>query len=72
MDSDNKRIEIDNLPQAEEELTDDQARDVKGGATNTWNGPVTLGTSSPIGNTVGGSLTNVQPDPTRKAGDGSV
>ena len=74
MDDENKRIEIDDLPRAAEELTTEEADSVTGGAgTGVPQGSVTFtvdGTArATTGNTVGGSLAD---DTTRKMGDGSV
>lgn len=61
-----KRINIDDLPKAEEEISDEEAKNVEGGITKA--GPGTLQYAVP-GNTIGGALAD---DPTRKMGDGSV
>lgn len=71
VDSENNRIEIDDLPRSAEELTDDEAKDVQGGLTKVGAGTLVLGNSA-TGNTIGGALSNDQLDTSRKAGDGSV
>lgn len=55
MDSENKRIEIENLPRAEEELTDEEAKNVEGGAGFMYfkDSPIV---GEVAGNTVGGSI----------------
>jgi hypothetical protein len=79
MDDENKRIDIEDLPRAAEELTDEEARNVEGGLTKVGPGTLTLtnsnvytpgntiggslGTTS--GNTIGGSLAGDVSDPTR-------
>lgn len=73
MDDQDKRIEIDQLPRAAEELSDDEAKDVQGGTF--YGTGVYKSTDSGrtwTGNTIGGSLSNDQLDPNRKSGDGSV
>ena len=73
MDDQEKRIEIDEIPRAAEELSDDEAKDVQGG---TFYGPgvykSTDGGHTWSANTSGGALANDQLDPNRKMGDGSV
>jgi len=68
MDDENKRIDIEDLPRAEEELTDEEAQNVEGGAGFMYfkDAPI-VGEAK--GNTIGGSLAS---DPSRKMGDGSV
>jgi hypothetical protein len=79
MDEENKnRINVDDLPRDEEELTSEEAKEVQGGLTgsNTWGGPITLGSTSTIGsttvggalsgNTVGGSLNDTTIDPIKR------
>ena len=76
MDEENKRIEIDDLTRAAEELTPEEAKDVTGGATPVPTGSVKFivdGVApSTTGNTIGGSLAGDPVDPSRKMGDGSV
>jgi len=58
MDEDNRRIDIGDLPRAEEELTDEEAENVEGGLSKVGAGTLTLTNSNVYtpGNTVGGSL----------------
>lgn len=61
MDDENKRINIEDLPRAEEELTDEEAKNVEGGAGlfrlyGDVNGDRSAATDSTKGNTIGGSL----------------
>lgn len=58
MDEENRRIDIDDLPTAQEELTDEEAKNVAGGLTKVGPGTLTLTNSNAhtSGNTVGGSL----------------
>jgi len=57
MDDENKRIDIEDLPRAEEELTDEDARNVEGGAgLYRLFGDVNGDSLATKGNTVGGSL----------------
>jgi hypothetical protein len=65
MDEDNKRVDISDLPRAEEELTDEEAKNVQGGITKEGQGTLHLGSS----NVVGGSLADGK---YVKTGDGSV
>jgi hypothetical protein len=68
MDEENKRIDISDLPRAEEELTVEEAKNVQGGVTKI--GPGTLTLSSPSSsNAVGGSVAD---GTYTKTGDGSV
>jgi hypothetical protein len=53
MDEDNKRVDISDLPRAEEELTDEEAKNLQGGIMKEGPGTLRLGSSS---NVVGGSL----------------
>lgn len=71
MDNEKKRINVEDLPRPEEELTDEEAKNVEGGLTKQGQGTLTLSSSNSLtsGNTVGGSLAN---DPSRTMGDGSV
>lgn len=73
MNEKEKRIEIDEIPRAAEELSKDEAKDVQGG---TIRGPgvykTTDGGSTWTANTVGGALSNDQLDTNLKSGDGSV
>jgi hypothetical protein len=72
MSDEDKRIEIDDLPRATEELTAGEAEGVTGGGSSVPQGKVTFtidNLGATRGNTVGGSLAD---DPTRKMGDGSV
>jgi len=71
MESDNKRIEIDDLPRSEEALTDEEAKNVQGGLSKVGAGTLVLGNAA-APNTIGGALSSDQLDPNRKAGDGSV
>ena len=81
-ENDQNRINIEDLPKAAEELTDEEAKNVEGGqfygtgvykttdAGQTWTGNTVGGSIGSVsGNTIGGSLAG---DPTRKMGDGSV
>ena len=73
--SDEKRIEIDDIPRAAEELSEDEAKDVQGGTfygTGVYKSTDSGRTWTANTNTVGGALSNDQLDPNRKAGDGSV
>jgi hypothetical protein len=74
MNDDEKRINIEDLPKAAEELTDEEAKNVEGGGFGlTKAGPGTLQYGNPApGNTIGGSLAVDPVDPSRKMGDGSV
>ena len=66
-----KRIDIDDIPRAQEELTDDEAKNVQGGLTKT--GPGTLTLNNPTtATTIGGALGSDVLNTTRKSGDGSV
>jgi hypothetical protein len=75
MADENKKIEIDDLPRATEELTNEEAKGVTGGVS-TPTGSVTFMVDNvnraTTGNTVGGSLADAPSDPSRKMGDGSV
>jgi hypothetical protein len=53
MDEDNKRVDINDLPRAEEELTDEEAKNVQGGIMKEGQGTLRLSSSA---NVVGGSL----------------
>lgn len=58
MDDENKKkINIEDIPKSEEELTDDEAKNVQGGfyGTGVYKATDQVRTSAP-GNTVGGSL----------------
>jgi len=67
-----KRINVEDLPRAEEELTDEEAKDVQGGLTKVGVGTLTLANSNATGNTIGGAAGIDPSDPSRKMGDGSV
>jgi hypothetical protein len=57
MEDENKRIDIEDLPRAEEELTDEEAQNVEGGAgLYRLYGDVNGDSIATKGNTVGGSL----------------
>jgi len=56
MDDDNRRIDIDDLPKAAEELSDDEEQGVTGGGPHTGGVNVVLADGSVRFNTVGGSL----------------
>ena len=71
MSDENKRIDIEDLPRSEEELTAEEAKNVEGGLSKVGMGTLTLSNANTY-NTIGGALSNDQPDPNRKAGDGSV
>ncbi|HKO96479.1 MAG TPA: hypothetical protein VJU86_05790 [Pyrinomonadaceae bacterium] len=62
MDSENKRIEIEDLPRAEEELTDDEAKNVEGGAGFMYFKDAPIVGEVKV-NTVGGSLSADKPKP---------
>lgn len=67
-----KRIDIDDLPRTEEELTDEEAKDVQGGLTKVGVGTLILSNSNATGNTIGGAAGVDPSDPSKKMGDGSV
>ena len=71
MDEENKRININDLPRAEEELTDEEIKAVQGGLTKVGGGTLTLGSTS-TSNTIGGALSSDLTNATLKQGDGSV
>lgn len=60
MNDDEKRINIEDLPQAAEELTDEEAKDVQGGSSDSFYGTGVYKSTdsgrSHSGNTIGGSL----------------
>jgi hypothetical protein len=57
MDDENKRIDIEDLPRAEEELTNEEAENVEGGAgLYRFYGDVNGDSAATKGNTIGGSL----------------
>ena len=68
MDEENNRIDIDDLPKAEKELTDEEEKNVQGGITKEGQGTLRLD-SSASANVVGGSLADGR---YVKTGDGSV
>lgn len=70
----NKRTNIEDLPTAETELTDEEAKNVQGGLTKTGLGTLAFGgnlRSTPT-NTIGGATSIDPSDPSTKVGDGSV
>jgi hypothetical protein len=69
MNSENKRIDIHDLPRSEEALTDEEEKNVQGGLTKVGIGTL-VNAASP--NTIGGALSGDGLDTNRKAGDGSV
>ncbi|HKO96478.1 MAG TPA: hypothetical protein VJU86_05785 [Pyrinomonadaceae bacterium] len=71
MSDESKRIDIEDLQRSEEELTDEEAKNVEGGLSKVGMGTLILPNANTY-NTVGGALSNDQLDPNRKAGDGSV
>jgi hypothetical protein len=56
MSDDNQRIDIGDLPRAEEELTDEEAKNVEGGLSKVGAGQLIFPHANNPGNTVGGSL----------------
>ena len=55
MDEDNKRVDISDLPKPEEELTDEEEKNVQGGAMKGGRGKLVID-SATSPNVVGGSL----------------
>lgn len=73
MENEKNRINIEDLPKAEEELTDAEAKNVQGGLTKVGVGTLALSNANTYsGNTIGGSLAGDPANPSRKMGDGSV
>jgi hypothetical protein len=79
MNDDDKRINIEDLPKAAEELTDEEAKNVEGGSGDayygtgvykstdsgrTWSGNTVGGSLG--SNTIGGSLSGDPSDPTKR------
>lgn len=65
MTDENKRIEIDDLPRAERELTDDEEKSVTGGADGSVRSiSIAIGESTKV-NTIGGSLATDVTNPTK-------
>ena len=71
MNSENKRIDIHDLPRSEEALTDEEEKSVQGGLTKVGMGTLVVGNAASP-NTIGGALSSDGLDTNRKAGDGSV
>ena len=71
MSDENKRIDIEDLPRAEEELTAEDAQQVEGGA-GLFRLYGDVNGDKLRGNTIGGSLADAPFDPSKKTGDGSV
>lgn len=65
MTDENKRIEIDDLPRTEKELTDDEEKNVTGGADGSVRFIAAGIGESTKGNTIGGSLTTDVTNPTK-------